>query len=742
VNFNYQQKTTALGHVVALVVIICLCYVAFMGLVYLTGGQLMPSAVAAAMSAVLLFLLTVFIQRQKGCSRHFNRHLNGERIGVPLLLAAGIVVGVPFTHFFTVNSHEQVVKEDFKQALAHIQPMFDAYEQKADKRIENYRKHLNQILANSKKKQKAYANAGFTRHAEGKPSGADTLMRNDMVTTLRRQLLPPAYTTLRKEAVEWAERSAVGATTWNVFLLGNSKEIRKAVDEWQQQLLQMMEGRLANEPAVTDTTALDNVNLQEAVRRLSHVETLCAQQQFPTPLSLLLLAVCLSLLFFPYWLQTRHSKSWARFWPAWMRQLWHRKPDANYDLESVRTIPLHLGRHTDHTNMAHPVSTAAQRFRKQLEDSMAVKDPITVIEQQLREQQITQAALLSLINEDHNLLDADTIGQCISRGLLTDSQLQVDGGIGEEFLRMIGTRPKDVLPEAGNIQEMVADTTEVFFWGIPSSGKTCALGTLFCALDENRVAKNCQIDENSQGHGYYTTLRRIFRQNGDMVILPGRTVVDANFAIHLTLDDRQGKSHPVTLVDMAGELFCAILWEQAQMDHLITDRHRKAKAEFEKIFINKQSEHQKIHVFVIEYGAENRVYKGISQDHYMEHGLRYLESTGVLKDATQGIYLMITKTDQVGQYLQEGETFEQHLDRYINTYYPNFIQLLDNCCHDNELCGGKVPAPIPFDIGEVCFRNFCKLSTERAHDLVKVLLHRSKGFRKGTAGELERIFEK
>ena len=28
------------------------------------------------------------------------------------------------------------------------------------------------------------------------------------------------------------------------------------------------------------------------------------------------------------------------------------------------------------------------------------------------------------------------------------------------------------------------------------------------------------------------------------------------------------------------------------------------------------------------------------------------------------------------------------------------------------------------------------------NDLVKVLLHRSKGFRKGTAGELERIFEK
>jgi hypothetical protein len=57
------------------------------------------------------------------------------------------------------------------------------------------------------------------------------------------------------------------------------------------------------------------------------------------------------------------------------------------------------------------------------------------------------------------------------------------------------------------------------------------------------------------------------------------------------------------------------------------------------------------------------------------------------------------------------------------------------------LCGGKLPDPIPFDIGEVNFCNCCHISTERARDVVKVMLARSKGFRQGLAGKIERWFD-
>jgi hypothetical protein len=51
-----------------------------------------------------------------------------------------------------------------------------------------------------------------------------------------------------------------------------------------------------------------------------------------------------------------------------------------------------------------------------------------------------------------------------------------------------------------------------------------------------------------------------------------------------------------------------------------------------------------------------------------------------------------------------------------------------------------MPGPIPFDIGEVCFNNYCHISTARARDVVKVMLAKSKGFRKGWKGKVEQWF--
>ena len=112
----------------------------------------------------------------------------------------------------------------------------------------------------------------------------------------------------------------------------------------------------------------------------------------------------------------------------------------------------------------------------------------------------------------------------------------------------------------------------------------------------------------------------------------------------------------------------------------------------------------------------------------------------MLRAATEGVYILITKTDQAHRNLQEGEDLNQHLARYMKKYYPNFFGLLDRFCREYELCGGKVPDPIPFDIGEVCFNNYCRISTSRANDVVKIMLARSKGFRKGWRGKVERWF--
>ena len=71
---------------------------------------------------------------------------------------------------------------------------------------------------------------------------------------------------------------------------------------------------------------------------------------------------------------------------------------------------------------------------------------------------------------------------------------------------------------------------------------------------------------------------------------------------------------------MAGELFCAILWRENGLSDRVTERHQRALAEFEKILVKEKTEHQKFHFFIIEYGAEEKKYKGIDQDNYLESG--------------------------------------------------------------------------------------------------------------------------
>lgn len=737
-SFNYRQRMTAMGHVVAFLATMALCYVSFMGLVYLLGGHLVKSAILAVAYGIVLFTLAVLLQRLKGCRRHFSRNIEKERITAVLLAMACVFTALPFTHFFTVYSHEREVSATFTEALQEVQEMFVDYEATSEMRIKDYQSRLEKAVRNKKKNSRQYARMGLTKHTEGKVSGGDTLMTDNMVQALRLQLLSPAYMQLRREAQQWLHRAAAGATTRNAFLMGNAREIRTAVGSWQQMMNEAKAVRFYNEATTTpsDTTATVTAHAEAISQRLDQVLTTCSRRAFPTPHSLLLLSICWLALYFPYWLQNRDSKSWERFFPAWMR--WHRNVPSAQDVSHVNAVRMSDPRAAAVTTPW--MKSASDTFRQRMEKGKGTRDAFVYIAEQLHAGILTKEALIVMLRDDHNLFDADTIEMCLDRGVLTKDELTRDCGIDPQFLSMLGHVPEDVLPREGSITQLPQNTTQFFFWGIPSSGKTCAAGVILRAIQERKVVPHVTIDEHCQGYEYQEILSRIFSGDGHYCILPGRTLVDTNFAIQMTLEDWDHRDHPITLIDMAGELFCSILWQKSGDFNKITEKHLKAQGEFEKIFMAEGADHQKFHVFVIEYGAEDKKHKGFNQDTYMEYGLQYLDQTHVLRDATEGVYVLITKTDQARRNLREGEDLNIHLARYMKTYYPNFLGLLDKYCRDYELCGGKAPDPIPFDIGEVCFNNYCKVSTSRANDMVKIMLARSKGFRKGWLGKVEQWF--
>ena len=100
--FNHRQKVSALGHVVALVAILFLCYISFVGMVYMMGGSMVTSAMIASAMAVVLFILVVSAQKLKATSSMFGMKVKAERMVVLLLLLACGATWLPFSHFFSI----------------------------------------------------------------------------------------------------------------------------------------------------------------------------------------------------------------------------------------------------------------------------------------------------------------------------------------------------------------------------------------------------------------------------------------------------------------------------------------------------------------------------------------------------------------------------------------------------------------------------------------------------------------
>jgi hypothetical protein len=306
---NHKIKKTALAQVIAVVAAIFIAYISFMGLVYLSHGQIVASAVAATAIGIALVLLCFMAQQMKGAESRFASSIVKERIAIVSLAIMMLVPVVPFLHFFSVAGRERRVTRQFDKALAEVMPMFDEYDSIVDKRVANYRKRLSGV---KNQQSKNYTKYGFNKHNEGMPANGVAVMRDNMQQTLRTMLAPPTLDSLRQDAQRWVKKAQDGSSVWNVFLLGNSDLTASAVASWQKTMDTSMRQRLYNEQA--DTTGFESAHATIALQKLGRLSDECARFTMPPFYAIPLLLAALLLLFFPYWLQSRHSKSWQHLW--------------------------------------------------------------------------------------------------------------------------------------------------------------------------------------------------------------------------------------------------------------------------------------------------------------------------------------------------------------------------------------------------------------------------------------------
>lgn len=351
---------------------------------------------------------------------------------------------------------------------------------------------------------------------------------------------------------------------------------------------------------------------------------------------------------------------------------------------------------------------------------------IAVIKKYLDEDTITKEDFLKKIEEDKNLLSAGVVNRLRSENVIDLSDL-VQIGIKKEFiqklLRSEVLQTFDIPVLLDRIHK--SPTTEVYFWGIPSSGKSCALGAILSAAASGRGAsKSMSADIHSQGHGYMTKLMNLFKNEKVGTLMEG-TSIDAFYEMGFDLIDNNSKKHPFTFIDMAGELMKCMYKENANEE--LSQKEVLMLDTLTKVLIDNSLNNRKLHIFVIEYGAENKLYEGLPQNTFLEGAASYIKNTGIFKKETDAVYLMITKTDKAKEYSP------QVLNQYINENYLGFYNALEYICEENEINGGKVEK-IAFSLGEVCFQNYCYFNDNAAQNVVNILLSRSKGFRTDRLG--------
>lgn len=258
---------------------------------------------------IVLFVFFIGAQMMKATTKKFAKRIWVERIfifGSPIVF---LLCMLPYYHFGTVQSQNEEIVDLFTDAIKASKQMFSDYDSYSKERITNYEHMLDRVINNQSIQPGEFASCGFTK-------GNEQIQKRNMVKALRLQLISENYDSLKTEATKWIESSSNGASTWNVFLLGNTKEIKKAIHEWNIQLAVFSNHKMNNEEFknYNQVNAFSEVSgsLASVDAGLGGLTGKFTGTSFPPIGSILSSIVLYFALLFPYFLQDRHTKSQLR----------------------------------------------------------------------------------------------------------------------------------------------------------------------------------------------------------------------------------------------------------------------------------------------------------------------------------------------------------------------------------------------------------------------------------------------
>lgn len=292
-------------------------------------------------------------------------------------------------------------------------------------------------------------------------------------------------------------------------------------------------------------------------------------------------------------------------------------------------------------------------------------------------------------------------------GVLRDSKGQVRNEVLKSWEKEPCHFTMDKMPES-----ITTGTTEVYFWGIPSTGHTCLIAAILNAAKR----KGVYYPRSEEGVNYMNKLASVFDDDSTAPAIPllNSTAVEGIQCLPLSLVEYRGKKqveHRLSVVENSGEIFecfSAIVENKP----LKTENHAVT---FKQLIDFLQSKvNPKYHFFIVDAkpGLDNRLQR------YLEDAMRYFEQSKIFNRTTQGISIIVTKCDELSPDSRE---WSRLATEYVGNCYLSFANRLKQHVRRLGINDGRLEV-IPFSIGEVFLKSLCLFNPEPAERMVKMLM--------------------
>jgi len=376
--------------------------------------------------------------------------------------------------------------------------------------------------------------------------------------------------------------------------------------------------------------------------------------------------------------------------------------------------------------LAHGLPQDKQRA---LRDSLAVSEQQREVDRANRERECERNArvneLLSAIEQGgHNVSQIQTY---IREGLITENDLLGIRGITPQLAHAIsGYSKRDTqFSSWRNLPPLQSGRTDLYFLGLPGSGKTCILASLFRYMHKEGLIDTAGDHYSPEGAKYRNQLREEF-SNGilphttQMEVLTGDTREYVMNYIPMGLRNIDRASlHPLNLLDMSGEMI-----NQTYQDH------SGQGTIFTRDYLTNSN--RKLIFFVIDYAEHETAQRAVDGDQAskLEYLLTLLDAQGIL-NLTDGLYILVSKADQFPPGVDPGTFAKEFLDNN----YKNFIR---SCQSMRDKHRGQFRITgYPYTVGAVRFQDLVVSYNERSPSFIcDRILHHAFQAKKGALNKI------